>query len=214
MYQRFDIEQWSRKATYNYFKNFENPFFNICFNLNIGALYKCCKTAGISINHALHYCSLMAANDTLEFRLRIKDNEVVCCPYLDGGGVVLLADNSIRFCLYPYDTDYAVFQKAAVEREEEVKRTGVSNLDATQPHVIYYSVIPWLSFTSISQPRTRNENDSIPKITFGKYFEAAATWQIPVSVEVHHALMDGYQIHQFVLAFEQQLAAFVAAHTK
>ena len=38
--------------------------------------------------------------------------------------------------------------------------------------LIYYSTVPWISFSSVSHPRKLNQEESIPKLVFGKYNEA------------------------------------------
>jgi len=64
--------------------------------------------------------------------------------------------------------------------------------------IIHYSIIPWISFTSFSHPRNYGTNDSIPKIVFGKYYQEKDHFKIPISIEVHHALMDGYHLGQYL----------------
>jgi chloramphenicol O-acetyltransferase type A len=43
------------------------------------------------------------------------------------------------------------------------------NID--QDKLIYFSCIPWISFTSISNEIIMNKEDSIPRISFGKFIE-------------------------------------------
>jgi chloramphenicol O-acetyltransferase type A len=73
--------------------------------------------------------------------------------------------------------------------------------------LIRYSVLPWLDFTSLSHARDFSKRDSIPLITFGKITEASGRWTMPVSIHVHHGLVDGEQVGRFVGLFEERLAA-------
>jgi cytochrome d ubiquinol oxidase subunit II len=68
---------------------------------------------------------------------------------------------------------------------------------ADRDDLVYHSVIPWVSFTSISHARDSRRQSGIPKVTFGKYREAGGRVLMPVSVEVHHALMDGLHVGRF-----------------
>ncbi|MCB0574850.1 MAG: hypothetical protein KDC61_09825 [Saprospiraceae bacterium] len=45
----------------------------------------------------------------------------------------------------------------------------------------------------------------MPKIVFGKYFASGDRLLMPVSVEVHHALMDGLHAGRFFGRFQQVL---------
>jgi chloramphenicol O-acetyltransferase type A len=70
-------------------------------------------------------------------------------------------------------------------------------------NVIHYSSLPWINFKSISHARSFSFKDSSPKISFGKMTIQQDKKIMPVSVHVHHALMDGYQVSQFIDLFQQ-----------
>ena len=41
--KEFDVENWYRKSQYEFFKTYEEPFFNITSNLDVTNLYNYCK---------------------------------------------------------------------------------------------------------------------------------------------------------------------------
>ncbi|HNZ72690.1 MAG TPA: CatA-like O-acetyltransferase, partial [Prolixibacteraceae bacterium] len=65
--------------------------------------------------------------------------------------------------------------------------------------------IPWLDFTGISHARSFSHPDSCPKISFGKVTEKEGIKTMPVSVHVHHALVDGYHVGLFIDKFQDLL---------
>jgi chloramphenicol O-acetyltransferase type A len=71
--------------------------------------------------------------------------------------------------------------------------------------VIHFSSLPWIKFTSISHARSFSFPDSCPKISFGKISEVNGVKVMPVSIHVHHALMDGIHVGQFIEGFQKQL---------
>jgi len=73
----------------------------------------------------------------------------------------------------------------------------------------HFSVIPWVAFTSVSNARrSRSGDDSVPKIIFGRFaLEASGRWSMPVSIEVHHALVDGLHLGRFFAAMQARLDA-------
>ena len=74
-------------------------------------------------------------------------------------------------------------------------------------NVIHFSAIPWVDFTSLSHARSFSFRDSMPKISFGKVTEKEGVKSMPVSIHVHHGLMDGYHVGQFVDKFQELLNA-------
>ncbi|MFD0750583.1 CatA-like O-acetyltransferase [Mucilaginibacter calamicampi] len=198
MYKEIDLQNWSRLDTYKHFSAFELPFFNICNNVDITPVYQKCKINNLSVSLALQYCCLQAANAVDEFKLRILDNKVVQYDVIHAGAIVLLPDNNIRFCLYEHTADFADFQFKAENTRQEVLATRQTQPRSQEQDVIHFSVLPWVSFTSISHPRGVNSKmESIPKITLGKFFKSDGRILLPISVEVNHCLMDGYHLGLF-----------------
>jgi len=74
-----------------------------------------------------------------------------------------------------------------------------------QFNIIHYSVIPWVKFTSFKHARKFDKNDSIPKIVLGKYQMENGKMNMPVSVEVHHSLMDGLHVGKYFDLFQKYL---------
>ena len=66
-------------------------------------------------------------------------------------------------------------------------------------------MITWISFTSFAHARKPRKEDSVPKIVFGKYTEQNDLIKMPVSVEVHHSLMDGIHVGKFFEFFQVYL---------
>ena len=62
-----------------------------------------------------------------------------------------------------------------------------------------------MRFTGLTHARSFGHPDSCPKISVGQpYVEDAVTF-LPVSINVHHGLADGYHMGQFLAAFQEQL---------
>jgi chloramphenicol O-acetyltransferase type A len=84
------------------------------------------------------------------------------------------------------------------------KLTGLgANENTGRLDVIHFSTVPWISFTGVTHPQNFKYKDSIPKITFGKYFHRNGRMILPVSVNAHHGLMDALHVSRFLQLFEQ-----------
>ena len=55
----------------------------------------------------------------------------------------------------------------------------------------------------MSHARDVNFPDSVPKMAFGKLVQQGEQWRMPLSVEVHHGLMDGLHVGQFLQTLQQ-----------
>lgn len=200
------IETWNRKDQFHFFKHYDNPFFNICTDLDISGLYRSVKKQGISFFSASLYLSLRAANDIEEFRYRIRGDRVIIHNIIHAGSTVLNDDGTFSFCYFDYFPDFSKFDAHVSKKlKENQAKGGKLNPQDYRDDLIHYSIIPWISFSSVSHPRKFNYEDSIPKIVFGKYYQLNDTVKMPLSIEVHHALMDGIHVAKFLELFQDYM---------
>ena len=193
-----DTETWSRRDLFRLFKEYDAPSFNVCADVDAGRLLDFARARRLSFFVTYHYLSTKAANELEPFRYRLRGGRVLVHERVDAGAVLLLADESFTFVYFDYTEDFAAFHESAVAIVERA-RAEPPGLDARaeRDDLIYHSVIPWVSFTSISHARDSRRQNGIPKIAFGKYREAGGRVSMPVSVEVHHALMDGLHVGRY-----------------
>lgn len=199
MYRKLDITTWNRKSQFEFFRDYDNPYFNICSEVNVQKLYDYAEKNNLSFFITSLYLSLKAANEIDEFRCRILDNDVVVYDSVNAGSTVLNNDDTFSFCYFDYLPDLQKFHDIASKLiKESAGESAELDPRKNELNMIHYSIIPWISFTSISHPRNFNTGDSIPKIVFGKYSRKDKSLVMPVSIEVHHSLMDGLHVGRYL----------------
>lgn len=202
-----DLATWPRRDHFRLFLTYDNPYFNLCADVDVTRLYgRTREGVGPSFFVSSLWLSLEAANAIEPFRYRIRDEGVVVYPEVHGGSTVLVSDETFRFAYFPRDRDAGRFAEVAGEILGGL-RANPGRLDPADERddLIHYSVIPWVSFTSFSHARRWGTTDSVPKIVFGRHREEGERRVMPVSVEVHHALMDGLDVGRFFDAFQTRL---------
>ncbi|WP_340198871.1 CatA-like O-acetyltransferase [Ascidiimonas sp. W6] len=206
MSQLFDIESWDRKEHFHFFKNFEEPFFGVTFDVDVTYLYNYVKGSNISFYIAYLYAALKTANEIKEFRLRIRGNDIVVLHHSIGASPTVYRPNgTFGFAHIDYHTDFFEFSS---QMTQEIKRVEADNRLISvenDDNTIHFSVLPWIKFTAISHARSFSLRESIPKISFGKIYEQNMQKLMPVSVHVNHAIMDGYHVGLFAEKFQEQL---------
>ena len=103
-----------------------------------------------------------------------------------------------------FNDDFNIFYKSAKGSIDSAKKEATFK-SVDRPDVIYHSIIPWVPFTSFSNARKKGQGDDIPRIVFGKYFNSEQKLMLPVSVEVHHALMDGFHVGQYFNSLQKAM---------
>jgi chloramphenicol O-acetyltransferase type A len=195
-----DIEKWHRRPIFHFFKDYDNPFFNVCAQMDVTALLNLTReTKGLSFTLAYHFLVLKAVNELEPFRYRLREGRVLVHERINAGTTALLEDGSFRFCFFDYDEDFGRFQTGARSALEQARAAPdrFEMGDDGRDNVIHCSVLPWVSFTSVTHARRWGGEDSVPKVSFGKHYEDGGVTKMPLSVEVHHALVDGLDVGRY-----------------
>lgn len=202
-FRNINIETWDRKEQYNYFKDYDNPFFGLTADIDVTNLLKYTKQHNHSFFAAYLYISQLQVNRLKEFRYRIVDDEVRDYNNISAGSTVLKANKVFTFCYFDYMPTFEAFEAHVLNQIEKCSQVE-SQLDDQDHNLaqVHYSVIPWVHFRGLTHPRNYGINDSIPKIVFGKYDDQNGLINMSVSVEAHHSLMDGFHMGQYFEGFQ------------
>lgn len=207
MKSKIDIDSWNRREHFNFFINFDDPFFGLTTKLDCTRAYQKCKKEGTSLYFYYVYQSLKAANQIENFRYRIIDNEVWCFDNIHVSATSLRPDETFGFTFVEFSESLEEFIKQATLEKEAVNlSSGLRfNENTSRMDTIHYSAIPWIDFTSLSHARSFKHPDSCPKISFGKIHEENGKKVLPFSIHVHHALMDGKHVADYLELLQQLL---------
>ena len=215
MPDRLDIETWHRRHHYEFFKDYELPFFNICADVDVTRLYELsAEDGGPSFFLGSFYLALMAANEIEPFRYRLRGEDVVVHEVIHGGTTVMRQDETFGFAYFDFGPSFVRFEVEGSEILEQARlATGPLEDRPGRDDVIHSSIIPWVHFTGFAHAQKLGARDSIPKIVFGKHSLERVSRTMPVSVEVHHALVDGLDVGRFYERFQSLLDDLSALET-
>ena len=201
-----DLANWARRDLFEFFLGFDKPYFNICARLDITNLLALLRRrSNVNVSLAYHYFALRIANEIEPFRYRLREGKVIVHDVINGGTTVLLPNDSFTFAYFDYEED---FEKFVLEAGRAVKDAQTGNhafKPTNRDDTVYFTVLPWVSFTSFSHARNWGREDSVPRIAFGKFTKENDRILLPISVEVHHALMDGLHVGQYLARLEEAL---------
>ncbi len=206
-HQIIDIDNWNRKAQYALFKTFEQPFFNICAPVDCAPLYHFSKKNSLPFFYCMLHTVLKTIQSIDELRYRIEGDSVLDYKTIHCGVTILQEDNTFIYCTLAYHTELKEFIHIALQDIENQKKSK-GFIPHGRKDVVYVSAIPWVSFTAFQHARTNDNTDSIPRIVIGKFYQENEALKIPVSLEIHHALADGYHTGLFFEQLQQNLSHY------
>jgi len=200
-----DLENWNRKEHFLHFSKMEEPFFGATVEIDCTKAYQTAKNLNTSFFIYYLHKTLVAVNTIENFKYRISDGKIYINDCIDASATIGREDGTFGFSLIEYHPDFEIFKENALAEIERIQDTsGLFTRSFDDDNLIHFSAIPWLNFTSLSHARSYTFPDSCPKISFGKMMiSETGKRTIPMSVHVHHGLMDGWHVGKFVDFFQE-----------
>lgn len=202
-----DLDSWPRRKHYEFFRAADYGFYNVCFDVEVGRFVRGLKAEGLPFYYAMIRAVTRAAEAVEEFRYRARGDEVVLHESLtpsftdmdDGGELFKLvtagAGGGIRdFCA-----------RAAAKSRAQTEPFPLAEL-AGRDDFLYITSLPWISFTHVSHTFSIRKDDSVPRLSWGRYRAEGDRLLLPYSCQVHHSFVDGIHVARHKEALEDYLA--------
>ena len=195
--RQIDMQTWSRREHFQKFNSFDHPYFSMCADVDLTTFYQYVKMNDISINVAIIYILSRVSNEIPEFRHRIRGENVVEHEIVHPSATILTDEDLFTFCPFEYVEEFSKFSASALEMIAYRKKHLTLKDEPGRDNSLFMTAIPWVSFTSFMHPIHLNPPDSVPRFAWGKFFEDGNVMNMPLDVQVHHALMDGIHLGRF-----------------
>lgn len=205
--QIIDIENWNRKEHFEFFSKMTSPYFGFTTEVDCTQAFNHAKDTNASFFAMYMHKSMIAVNAVDELKLRILDNQVVLYENIHAGTTIGRADGTFGFAFIHFSENFETFNTEMQKEIKEVQNsTGIRmNNGELGKDLVRHSTIPWNSFSAILHPTPLDKTESVPKITFGKFNIRESRKYLPVSIEAHHGLADGFHLSKYLEEFQRQL---------
>jgi len=201
-----DLAAWPRREAYEFFSPISNPFYSVTFRLDVTKLHAYVKANGLSFYHSLIWLSTRALEQVDAFSYAVSEGAVVRLESRRPSFTHLKpGSDAFQIVTLPCEGSLEEFCAAAKEKAE--KQDFFIDLEGEGIDMIFFSCLPWLDVTALTNERNLDVEDAIPRLAWGKFAEDNGRLMLGYSVEVNHRFIDGLHIGQFARALEQLIEA-------
>ena len=193
-----NLETYKRREKFEIFSQKQIPIFSTTVAIDITRFKSIIDEQKLKFFASISYLISEVMNSIPAFKHRIIDGKLYEYNFINPGYTVLLPDNDFSFCFTPYNSNFSNFYNAVLEDISNVLQNK-NETNGDNNHMFYITSNHWFSFTSFTHPYDP-ENGSIPIITLGKYYVENDIIKMPIAIQAHHGLVDGYH---FGLFYEQ-----------
>lgn len=200
-----DLNTWPRTAQFRFFRTFERPHYAITVRIDVSNLMAGRKAHAISPFRHTIFAIGTGLHAVPELCMRFQGDVVTQYENLKLSPTIPLENGDFRYTYLQFDPDRARFDAHTRAKIEEV-RAGVplNANDGTIFDVAYLSCLPWLDYSSLDNALP-NADDSIPRVSWGKIVPKGDGFDMAMTLQVHHALVDGLQVGKFFEACQQSI---------
>ncbi|MVO09560.1 chloramphenicol acetyltransferase [Flavobacterium sp. TP390] len=194
MKQEINIHTWNRKEHFEFFSQFDEPFFSITCDINMTVAYEQAKKLKIPFFIYYLHKSLTAINSIENFKYRIEDKKVFLYDNIHVSATIMRDDKTFGFSMMHYHENLLEFNQMAQLEINRIQNTPGLLTTSYPENIIHFSAIPWINFTGLTHARNFSYPDSCPKISFGKLVQKESQKTMSLSLAAHHGLVDGYHM--------------------
>lgn len=190
-----DMENWSRKPYYEHYMNQVRCTYSMTANIEIAELRAELRVRGMKLYPALIYMITTVVNRHLEFRTCFDSEGRL--GFWDGMSssftIFHEEDKTFSSIWTPYCEEFIRFHDGYLRQTEAYKDAKQLFPDASEPPYTFpISSIPWVNFTGFNLNVYNEGTYLLPIFTIGKFEKLNDKVLLPLSVQLHHAVCDGY----------------------
>lgn len=201
-----DLHNWNRREHYLHFINEVRCSYSACINLDISNLN------GKRLYPTMLWLLTQVVNQMPEFRTAITDEGLGYYDKMHPAYTIFNQEQKTFSALWTqYQPDYHSFLKSY---ESDSEKYSSSIEYAPKPgrpaNSFDVSMVPWFSFTAFNLNIFGDGTYLLPMFTMGKTFETDGKRMLPLAIQVHHAVCDGYHVGKFIELLQAKINEFVA----
>lgn len=200
-----DLSVWPRADQFHLFRSYEKPHFAVTARMDISHLmarrgeiaspYRACLYA---IGAGIHADAALLTRFRPDCVLRHDSVALSMTVPKDTGG--------FGYAYVPWQPDPAGFDRVCAAAIATARTAPMSPNTGARDDLAYASCMPWLDYTSINNALP-GPDDCIPRISWGKFCDHGDRWDMAMTIEVHHALVDGAAVGVYFAAVQDALNA-------
>lgn len=206
-FRKIDIDQWDRKEYYLHFINDVVCTYSMNMDLDISNL------KGQRLYPAMLWLLTATVNEFEQFRTHLSPEGPGIFDEMHPSYTVFNRENKNFSAIWTeFAADYRLFlQRYTVDSEKYSSSLRFAPKPGKPDNCFDVSMLPWVQFTGFNINVYDAGKYLLPIFTMGKAFEREGRRYLPLAIQVHHAVCDGYHVAMFMDALQKKIDSFKGA---
>lgn len=199
------MEQWARKEHYEHYINNVRCSYSITVDIDITNLQIRLKERGLKAYPAQIFMLSTVVNQLPEFRMTVNaEQRLGYWEIIDPVYTILNSDTKTFSAIWTKHTHcFDTFYRAYLQDTAQYANGKLFPQEHVAPNTFTISSVPWLDFSAFNINVFSDGKYLLPIFTIGKYKEENNKIKMPLAIQCHHAVCDGYHVGKFVEILQQ-----------
>lgn len=200
VFRPIDMNTWPMAQAFHYYTQMAPTTYTVNVTMDVTILRNALKKRGYKFFPAYLYLVTRAIGKQQELRIAVKDGILGYWDNLTPVYPQFHVDDKTTSLLWTeYDDCFQTFYERYVEDNAKCGNSHgiLSSKGIPLPNAYVISCIPWFTFNSFSLHNHGIKDHYVPSFEAGGFVESNGKIQMPLSITVHHATIEGYHLKVF-----------------
>jgi chloramphenicol O-acetyltransferase type A len=199
IFTEINMKTWERKEHFLHYDQQVNCYHCTTYNINVKNLLKNIHKNKYNFYRTFIYIVSKTINSIENFKIGIDKNNIVgYYDFISPSYLIFHEDTKTFSCAFTeYNNNFEIFYKNISEDIEKYKIEHKFIAMDIPKNSFDISCLPWIKYNSINLEIPLNHKHYAPIITWGKYEKEWNKVNMPLTIQINHAVADGYHIGLF-----------------
>ena len=197
-YTKVDIDEWSRGTLFRFYIEKMRIVMSLTVDINVAPLITYTKKNGLKFYPAMIWVVSKVINSHDEFKYSWDtDGNLIRWDSISPSYTVFNRDDE---CFSKFVTEYTddIFEFYQRTVDDQRKYQEERAIIGNQPQNFFdVSCLPWVKYTHFDVHVFEEGKFLAPVVTWGKYEVQNGNALMPLTMNIHHAVADGFHLSRF-----------------
>lgn len=210
LFNKINTQNWNRKESYSHYFNCVPCTYSMTVNLDITSFIKVVKVNNYKFFPVFLYALSQIVNTHIEFRMDLdEDKNVGYYDYSNPCYTIFHNETeTITNAWSKHTTNLEMFLQSYNDDMSKYQNDFQNSKPLIGKNYFNVSCIPWTTFTGFNLNLQKGYDFLSPIFTLGKYFSDGNKIMLPLAIQVHHAVCDGFHLARFINELQEYLNTY------
>lgn len=196
---KIDMNLWKRKSQFDHFYNDIRCVITVTAEIEITSLIRHVKANNLKFYPVFTYIVSKVVNNRDEFRYGFDNEGAIGIYEISHPSYIIFHkdDETTSQAWSTYDGDFEMFYNRMSQDMAEYDKMRGFNIVKLPYNIFNVSCVPWLNYTALDLHIFDEAKWLAPIITWGKFSENGGKYTMPLTLQIHHAVADGFHTARF-----------------